>query len=724
MSHQVVKFKLINHDSGAISGSGSDPFLPTDPKGYENSQKTLKRSTSNFGVWTELSKDLFFTKEGADFLIDAYTAKYIQANVTLEEWRQLPHEDGFYLYSSGTFDFSEIDIQKLGVKIPFKTGGLHTIIESQLTQDFELQRLTSLKGEVLPPLELKDIQLTSRAIFLLSQWTIEEGSFLGIDPPGEGYFGYAGQWRTPMLNILSNSDAANVAPVLQEFIPWTLSGSFVPEDLAPEPIHFFYFQVDLAKTVRVLNTATLEVFGRNGQSVSLYIMHTALDYSVTEFREIFSYPYSAGDSIRQYPINVDEEFDLIEGDSLMWVYNIVANASAGGQVQWARFSDYEMSLTEDSVVDDTTTKGLLIHEAGERLMEILTGETGRYYSEFYGRTDIGYDADGEFSYTGLTYGFWIRQFFEKQITLNCKELFETTNALHATGWTIDTIDGVEVLVHEDLKYFFQQRTLIKIPGQVSKYMKKPAKEFVYPNAEWGYDKGGEDYDEAHGLDEYNGKINHTHPFDRVQKGLKVTSPSRGDKYGAEFARRRPKETYPREDTSYDSDKWVLDLKEGLGTFLQERTWEDDYEEAPVNVYSPETATNLRITPFRNSERHEWWYSGSMKAFQDEVIRFSSNIGNSSLGTKKVGEVIRYEDGNKNINELEKPRVQFEWITFSYPLNYELLNQVYGRTNIDGRSVPNYFGLVEYYNDKNQKEYGYLFQLEPSKEGKWKLLKAS
>jgi len=38
-------------------------------------------------------------------------------------------------------------------------------------------------------------------------------------------------------------------------------------------------------------------------------------------------------------------------------------------------------------------------------------------------------------------------------------------------------------------------------------------------------------------------------------------------------------------------------------------------------------------------------------------------------------------------------------------------------------VPNYYGKVQFINEYGQKEYGYLIELKPNKEGKWKLLKA-
>ena len=51
MRYQQVKYKMINNDLN------SEIWLDNDPKNWDESDKTLKRSTKFFGVYTELSKN-------------------------------------------------------------------------------------------------------------------------------------------------------------------------------------------------------------------------------------------------------------------------------------------------------------------------------------------------------------------------------------------------------------------------------------------------------------------------------------------------------------------------------------------------------------------------------------------------------------------------------------------------------------------------------------------
>ena len=168
---------------------------------------------------------------------------------------------------------------------------------------------------------------------------------------------------------------------------------------------------------------------------------------------------------------------------------------------------------------------------------------------------------------------------------------------------------------------------------------------------------------------------------------------------------------------------MFDLIDEIGQF-RERLWRDDYETAPTGVYSPETATNLRLTPFRNLERHGWFFGSGLQKFQTDKIRFSNSTLNSGLTTKKVSEVARSENGDILVSDLQRPRFIPEWVTFDYKVDFAINEMVYGKTNANGRMIPNYYFKIQFINELGLTEYGYLFELKPNKEGKWKILTAN
>ena len=96
MSYQRVEYQLINLDNNTRI------TLQHDPRNWEESERTLKRSDKYFGVFTEISRDLEFTEEGAEFLRAAYLSRDIEANVMLNEFRFNPNTDVKYLYATGS----------------------------------------------------------------------------------------------------------------------------------------------------------------------------------------------------------------------------------------------------------------------------------------------------------------------------------------------------------------------------------------------------------------------------------------------------------------------------------------------------------------------------------------------------------------------------------------------------------------------------------------------
>ena len=243
MSYQEVKYKMISLDNN------STLELLTDPKNWNEAEKTLKRSTKTYGVYTELSKNLEFSQDGADFLRVQYEVYDIEARVILEEYRIYPNQDGFYLHSSGTFDFSGYSSDKNYVKIPFKSGGLNSEIKAQLSEKFELERTESLNGTELSEFTTKIVALTSRQILLVSQFETPE-NYEDLD------FNNTVPYRTPFLNVLSNSDDNNIRPVVQEIVPYT-AGS--PDVLNFEEGNYFYGESDVSKTVNVTGNLDFKI---------------------------------------------------------------------------------------------------------------------------------------------------------------------------------------------------------------------------------------------------------------------------------------------------------------------------------------------------------------------------------------------------------------------------------------------------------------------------------
>lgn len=713
MGVNIRRYELFNEDMGVSLK------LIDDPENSEDSEKTIKREKT-FGIITTLSKNLEFIKKGAEFLREAFEFKGIEARVTMKEFRTFPDKDGEFLHLEGDFDFSKYSSTKTRVKVPFLTGGLNAQIKAQMNQKFEIQKTTSITGANIGELILKDVALTSRAILLISKFETND-----VDKKSTSFrmnFD-SGNTRTGSLgiplDIISNSDD-KIQNVIKD-------SSFTTTPNNGEIVSVFYLNNDVTKTLKI----DFDVFS--------VIREIKVDDLSNEFMQVDLVKFNNGatlDFVSRTTLST-VNMSQINGFEINFTDTQTVTLLAGESLslQWFGGGDFgglfndgdlkvdftetkaKITITEESIRDDSQTKAILMNDVGDRLMKVITGEENRYFSDFF--------TNGDFKLMGITYGLWIRQFFEKKISISLKDFLDTTNFVLHTGHTIQKINGVDTLVHEDMRYFFQDQVGITLPIQISDVERKPATDLYFSNIDYGYDKpkGEELYEESMGLTEYNTKTSATFPITRVDKKLNTLSKWRADPNGKEFARRKSKLDFAEEDTRYDRDVFLLDLKEGLGTALEERLFQDDFETEPTGIFSPETATNLRITPFRNLERRGFFIRGGFQKFKEDFIRVTEIIGNSDLSTKKVGEVIRSESADIPIKELERPLFENEWVTFNHVVDFNINEQVFGETVINGRKVPNFFLKVKYLNENLNFEFGYLFELNPDKEGKWKILRA-
>ena len=722
MRSNKVTYKLINNRTG------DSITLAHDPKNWDESEPKIKRSMKSFGITTEYSKNLEFVKEGKDFLNKAFDLHDIEAQVTAQRWKPYPHKDGEYLQFSMECDFSDYEPNELVVKIPFKTSGLNQLVKSQLKEKFELERLEAINGETIGELNTKTVALTSRDILLISKLETNDN-----DRRSTSFrMNFTdGNLRTGSLGIPTHIKVPSDAK-LGEVIR---DASFTANPNVGEITSMFYFNNDLEKELEieidlycVVEEDKVDDLSNEFLKVDLARFENGVTPTLLDRTTLYSVPMG---SVNGHVIDISykDTITLLAGQSLSLQW--YGGGNFGGFLNdgdlKVNFNDTAASITitENSSREDSQSKAVLIHDAGDKLAQIITGEQGRYYSEFYGREELGYENTGEFSLTACALGLWLRQFNDKPIEMSLDSLLDTTNVIHGTGWTIEKINGIETIVHEDLKYFFQEDTVIDL-GEVTDLESKVAKEFYNSNISIGYKQPSGDnlYEEAMGLDEYNTNRSYTLPFTTVTTKYNKISPFRADPYGKEFARRKSQFNYPEDDTRYDNHIHLLDLKEGLGTALEERIWSDDFDSAPNNVYSPETATNLRITPFRCLERHEWFFGSGLtkKFFQDKSIRYANGLGNNELSTQRASESTRVEKGDKLISEIEKPRFLPMWKTFNYEMTHDISQALYAKTERNGRKIPNVFFKCMY-THKGVQKYGYLFETTLTDKAKAKLLEA-
>jgi len=739
-----------------------ESLIVTEPIGWNDDEKEFSRHEQYHGIIAKFSNSLKFIDSGADYIqliLDIYG---INEQVELIREEKHPQTDVWTLTYSGYLDLSTWSRENNQVSVKFNSGGLEQLLKSREGEKVELDRLTTIDGKVIPPINTIDVELEGRRIFLKSQLEAKApDNYISLSIYSNG--NTRNQTGGVPLKIINKS---------HEELSFVPNQSTANEDQGTTNMMFFL----VSEVDRVLDVKLNFTF-RTNVTQDDDINHGYYWFSLTKYKDGSAFNVknritlfganalagnvelggnAYGNSGFTHSVNWAGAITLLQGESLGM--EVLIHADMGGnwsRGHWDVTTDSivgKITIDEDSKQEKTNTKALLVHEIGERLVSIATNKQGAFYSDFLGRTDIGYPIDGKASLTGCTHGFWVRGFDKlpiptegppkvenmfKPLTTSFKDYVASLSAVWNVGIGIEKIGFSERVRMEELSYFYNRNVTIKLPNQIKNVKRNIAVEKYYSALEFGYVEGG-NYEEACGLDEYNAKSNFTTVINRLKNTYTKTSEYRADSYGMEFTRRKQKSLNDTEDTGRDNSIWFLDLKRGVTSLFKQRKWQDDFEVEPTGVFSPETATNLRFSPINCLLRHSWWFSGGFKKYASDYVRYGSSTANSQLKTKlrtdatyannlsnTPGNGNEYaENGNIINSEIAAPRFLPEEIEFEHVCDFDVMQQVNGFTTILGKRIPNFYGLVEFINERNEIEKGFLFNLKPNGKGQWKVLKAN
>lgn len=724
----------------------------SEPINWNEDNKTFKRSTDVHGVFSSLSSDLeFYVGEGEDgggynYLKKVYNTMSINAVVLL-----VKEENISGIWSEvyrGYFDFSTYVSGPYKISLKFNESGLYEKIKARQSEELEVDRLTTMDGSVIEPLKSESVTLEGRKILIISELKAStavpdtninisnnDGDILLTEFGPICSFNWNGdrEYNACVVPLTMIAEQSGNVQTISDYKcnvntqDWNIreasSSACMFYDEAPNAITL---KLDIDIQVRRVGNRDVDrmrvqMIKYGGPLGLTYISHEDLiDIATPVAQQIYSY------------VNPLKEIPLQEGESLCLALHC-DRAGTRDDTQFY-FDKAKIVIIDETYSDPTEAKFIMPFEALDRIINIITNKPKRLLSSALGRIENGYNQDGFASLTGLTNGFWVRQFNTNFITTSFNDFVDSFKAVWQLGYGIEKIGFDENIRVEHISYFYQEVVTIKLNAQPSEITRKCAKDYFYSSITVGYREpsGKVLYEEVLGLDEYNIKNVYTTPITRIENKLINESKYRADSYGTEFARRKPRAKYPEEDTRYDLSVMILDLKRGLNNVFQQRKWADDFfVPTPFNrdttgVYSPETATNLRFSPINTLKRMGYWIKGGFMKNLNEYVRYSSSNGNSKLTTNPIesGGFESSENGNILCSDLNKNLFNPEIISFKFQVSSSLMKQVTGSVIINGTAIMNYYGLVEFINEYNQYEYGFLMSLEPNKEGNWELLSST
>ena len=124
-------------------------------------------------------------------------------------------------------------------------------------------------------------------------------------------------------------------------------------------------------------------------------------------------------------------------------------------------ADFEISDVEFFEASPSI-RFMFFYDVINRLIQILTGSKNKFVSNFLGRTELGYNEDGEGGLIGFISGLWARNFNKdfknyKSPVISIKDASESIANCFNLGYGVETIDNEEKISFRKIRIFLQRR---------------------------------------------------------------------------------------------------------------------------------------------------------------------------------------------------------------------------------------------------------------------------
>ena len=268
---------------------------------------------------------------------------------------------------------------------------------------------------------------------------------------------------------------------------------------------------------------------------------------------------------------------------------------------------------------------------------------------------------------------------------------------------------------EEKAHFFSGDVIATIHSVIES-KKEVAREWIYNEVEVGYSKS--EYEEVNGLEEYNNKFDWATSIRTIKNKLDLVSKFRGDGYGIEFARRKPFSEFPTEDTKYDNDNFTVIVKRDGDNY---RSAKDEDYDFVQNIFSPEPAYNLDITPGRMLRNNGGVIRAGLEHYLDEAVTFRFAEQKENLRSQRTGESVIDENEDIDTSTLNAPLWIAEIYSFKSILTREQLAAITKKPQgVIKFSTTTLENTTKYY-------YGWILDIDAEPDGKeaeWQLLRVN
>jgi hypothetical protein len=322
--------------------------------------------------------------------------------------------------------------------------------------------------------------------------------------------------------------------------------------------------------------------------------------------------------------------------------------------------------------DASVTEGFPIYDAMERLLQHILDVQYPFYSEFFGRTEVFYDAlytmyasENQLRFAHIQSGLNQRGVPLSSpmlpsgegcpLSLNFKDFFKCLQAIWNVGYSIEILPGETVprIRIEEYSHFFQEVEVLDLSSRINKYDIQSAvmPELVPNDLKSGFDSF--EYLSANGRSEPNTTNQRTSVLNTATKFENI-SPFRGDTKGILNNLSNPISIDETKDTKGESDVFIIKSQKDVTNEWIPETNENISVDNGTSLFG-ESLLNRYFTPTRMLVRQaNRIKAGMLKLDPASVLRFQKTDKDSSLETSGDGLTGLKENSDILISTLANP----------------------------------------------------------------------
>ena len=617
---------------------------------WDNIKPSLIRNDTFRGIMSEYTNTFEFIGVARRRVRDIEERFGIDAELFLqiEIGNESGHSSSFRkLGSELKANFSKTyTIDETTCKLSFSPTGFQENIISRADLNVNHNTTTSIDG-----FDFGGNIDTSKDVFYHVREIVEQGNYIeGINYAS--IFTLSANFIVPALNVVAK-DGEEMQSTLSVAGDFPTAGFAQIEALGEAS--FFRKSISARTiTLKIAGTFVLQSAGSPiNRSLSLGIIHldaadkVILDGGLARVTTIKDFdPWLS--SLSQYNAYVDETVSMnIDPGTSLFLTFFISNAISGGGVTTSILGS-DATMTVDTVIIDSPTqaKGILVHEAFERNLQVITGQSTPFISNVFGRTELGYTSDGAEAYNINANGKMVRNFPPELCPLNTnlKDLFTGYNSVYNIVGFIEN-NKFRIEKYADV-FELENSIFIDDPKKI---MIELDDKMHYLKVITGYKDN--EFEEVNGLNAFNSKLEFAVPLKSATQTLNNECKFRTDE-SIEFARRLKYDAAKTLDSRYDKDLFLI--RGVLAGDIIGCEKDEDFD-IVTGIYSPSTAYNLNITPVRNLFRWGSVIASGLNKKTSGLLKFVKAEKNFNLTTKLISETEAILEGaDIDIVKLARP----------------------------------------------------------------------